>query len=571
MRIARAFGRKRPNRVAKRGGVVAGAVATALIGALIGDSRTIGVNQGERPSPDLAALPAGVYQIKQDNSISQTLPLDHTAGFAGPDRVGFGESYAVQRKTDTGLPYYIIPRGIGGSAAYSAGDVNGWVGNNLTPAIASINAGIAAAQAATPGAVFNEVVISLGTNDSYTPSLFATAMDTIESRLRAEIYKNGVSGATVGSALNIVYLGMRAEHRETNPNIKNVMEGVLREHGSRTNNKYLEVVRNSAYDQSDHLHENNPGVRNLGPSLGALFTDTTPAVLSGVSSYTVYADQKVALRFTADKYVRWAVNDPAFEFADTWWNTTSGPNTDIITSVLRGAGDAAIPAGTYNLVLTARTGAGVVSTKNVTFTSVAAYGTQVEPIVVSFPYSFQTNSTANDYQGRNVFPNMVLKRGVNNVLVSQTGGSVTGTTLVTSTGLVGVRDAASVGADGYFRIYSAQDQICDGLVTPAGAASSGFFCTITNVVGTTATPTSVFLSAPPNTGNNATTSLTVPASGVAVGQGVSTGGYGPQSGQTSLSDPGSTGAVWAGFRTTTGVLSGAAGFSTTLGTAWAKA
>lgn len=526
-----------------------------------GDSRGPGVIA--RGGGDPTSLGTGVYAYKHStDSIVQTVPLEHIAQVGG-NIMSFMEPFATLRQARIGANVYIVPIGVNGAKTDEI---------NVTQVISWANAAVAKIVSVEPTAVVKSFAIVLGTNDFIDPAVWKPAYLNVETRLRNEVYRNGVSGATLGSSMTFVHIGERGEQLMTTPNTKNYYEVYQRERGAWGNNGYIPVPTN-ATNNADGLHESIAGIYAIGADYDALLADTTPAALSFPSAFSVYADQVNARTVGADKYVYPSVNDANFEIDWVWpgkGEVASGPGTEVITPKLQFAGGGTLAVGTYTPTLSVRSGTGTVATQGLTVTSVAAYGSSpasadptgvwipcADPVMTTYPY--------------NTLSNILLKGGyVTEVTVLLTGGAYGFVSAKASNGLVGAPDPSNTNSNGRpvarYYFYSPVDETVNIDVRQTGSGST--VGTVTAYTDTKPLPLSSFA----GDGSVATTSMTCPANGIVSVTGYTTGSLTPPSGQTNFTkNAEANSAAYGGYRTTTGSVGAGSGFMNLFASAWEKA
>lgn len=537
---------------------VSGIPQTARASLTGGDSLGTGVLPAD--GGDWTVLPTGIHDLRQraPTGVSQLLPLDQASPPDGTNYLSPYESALASLQTSDGLDEYICANNLAGSALV-VGAAAWAVGNTMyLNSIARWNPAIATALAAEPGTSVTRFFWLGGTNDTgggCNQADYYTAFNAMLSGFFTNVYANGVSGATLSSLnLQVIIMSILPECRDANANP--FVNLALRQTAAELpNGKFIDVPY--GYCLVDNLHLTNPGCRAFGGWLEDVLSDNVGPVLDFPTAYTMYADQDLAYLIEADKYFYpWLTGADAADFEIVWvTQATAGPGSGQASPYLSTVGGPFSP-GTKTVTINAKSANGVLATPvNFVLTTVAAYGSEVETIVVTNPTNAFANPPSSDGYGRAIFPSVQLSRGLNFIEIMQTSGSATDVTaLVGSTGLVGVRDANSFASSTSLRVgfyvYSGQDQICDFYATPATAPLGDSSFTVTNVVGTAATPSSsYFINA------NQTTSLTCPTNGVIIGGGLGVSGTTPVAGVTTLA----ASFYFTGYRTTTGVF----GFSET--------
>jgi hypothetical protein len=542
------------------------ATAKIIIGA--GDSTAVGVQ--EREGGDTAFAGTSNWRTRAPAGISTSLPYDQAIAPDGTSYLSHWE-YSAKRYTEL-FPtksILVVPHGWNGSSI--AGESPQWgVGNSLhESAIARANAAIAAYLAANPDAVLEfEISVSEGTNDQPVDAdEWETAWLAAIADIRSRVFKNGVSGATIGTDAVAVFRGMLPENMASGGGASGVIEHTMR--------KFQYTMPNARYwkqaegNSADGVHPTNEGQRLDGVGLENTVYDTTPPVFSAPASFSIYSGEKLAREIVTDKpawYYLTGTDAALFEIVPLAPISTGGAiDSQRFSWYLRWASDGVAPAAdTYNVTINAKGSAASAATQALVVTVGAAYGTQVEAIASS--WEIGQGADTSPKASTTTFRDMPLKRGVNVLATLKVAGGVTDwTACVCSNGLVGVRDANS-GEGGQFYIYSAQDETVDIDVTWAGDTPS-VFAFLTNLKGTTALPASSA------TTTSATVNMTCPASGIVIVQGYAVGGLTPPSGQTNYPDPPikNDGAMYAGYRTTTGDVGAGGGFARLFASAWAKA
>ena len=551
------------------------ATAEIWLVAIESDSTGVGIQAREAGDTDWT----GVYQYRSrapTGISSDTTPLDQAIAPDGTSYLSPVEYFGKKRYTDTGLPIYLVPHAYNGSRI--VGSSNTWgVGQTLHEnSIPRANAAIAAAIAATPGAQFKGFLTFGATNDMdytsppQTAAAWGTAFVAAVDDARGRIYKNGVSGATVGTDATVIMQGTLPEHRS---GTSNTFESKMLElMGTQTNYKYF---RQAEGNSADGVHANNAGNRLNGVGLAGTLTEAAPTI-TFPSAYTIYNDQKLRYEIVTSKpcwLTLTGTNAASFEIVPIDDLNTPGNVASSRTRwYLRVASNGVLTTtGDYSFTINAK-GNGGTATQAVTITSTAAYGSQVETIV----HSWNIGQAASDtFLGYWKLPAVPLKRGVNTIRVLGVSGSVgaapTWNNCRSANGLIGTKSAATEYTRGgaAFRIYSAQDQTQDIYFDPSDQSPATVYCIVTSAVGTTATP-----SGEEFTTGTTSSSITCPSNGIVAGGGYATGGLSPTSGQTNYSSPATVAdaaVMWAGYRTTTGAVGVQGGYASLFAEAWTKA
>lgn len=539
----------------------------AIVAIAFGDSTWEGVI-GPREAGDTDWT--GVYEWKLSNTISSdTTDMERFAGSAGS--LCPQEYWGKERHADTGLPVYMVQSAVGGSGLENAA---GWAapsGTNLTNAVSRANAAIAAVIASVGSPVKIEFTGDIGTNDETTASAatWFGKLDDMVDYFRANVYKNGVSGATVGTDGAFGFVVPQPEWACINSIHREIAFESRRMAGTKTN-CYVYAPANGQ-TAGDNLHPTLVGARANGTGLANAFAETVAPTVS-FADFSIYSGQKLKREITADKIAWFTLSgtDAAeFEIYEEAASTSYGGgdlNAAQTKFYLRFASNGNAPAaGTYNINIVAKGNAASPTVEPVVITVVAAYGSATETIVPTWTNAVGFTDVGSVMRSASVN----LKRGVNVFSCFQVaGGAVMTSSAVASNGLVGVADAANSGTNATYYFYSAQDETVTIDVGNSGTSSANWGFNV-NLVGTAATPSSVVAAA--NAADSG--SMTVPTNGIGVVSGFSIGDLTPPSGQTALTDSPTDAAQYAGYRTTTGVLgaTSSGGFAKLFATTWAKA
>lgn len=519
------------------------------------DSTEVGVFAREAGDTN----PANAYNWRSRSpaGISTSLPYDQAIAPDGTSYLAFSEGYVKQNIANTGLPTYVVPHGYNGSSIAAAGAAWG-VGNSLHEAsITRANAAVAAILAANPGAVPRfTILVSGGTNDAGASASATTWETNITAALadfRSRVFKNGVSGETIGTDAPTIFRGMMANFIGANNAYANPIEYKMR--------KFMYSLPNARYwhqpeGQSEgpsNVHPNNAGQRGDGIGAANIRDTTVAPVITFPSSYSLYVGQKFRQEIVTDKdcWLYLTGTDAAqFEIVPiTEGNGDTNVNNSRTHWHLQLVGDAALAsASTYNITINAKGNAPTTTTQAFQLIGVAAYGSQAETVAAQLAFTQRT-----DYSSSYKIANATLKRGINMLWFEKLSGSGTALSSIrTSSGLEGTL-VTSNSSQWLYCLYSAQDQTCDIILTGANGPFTDANVAIVNAVGTVATPGSSALLpyiAPGTTFQ--TSSLTLSGAGVILGAGNSGAGATAISGVTLFTQSG-TGII-TGYRTTTGAF-----------------
>lgn len=518
----------------RRGGRI---LTPAEIWGDLGDSRVPGVLLASRGTLDLTALPAGCKQVKQDGTLSSTLPLDYLT--QTQDFLGCMETFIVDRHTATGANVYHIPCAIAGNKASDVVD-------QLPGIISRVNAAIAMIRATDPGAVFRGFFGTLGTNDDSPTDQFGPRIAQIDADLRAGIFKNGTSGATVGAEMSLIWFGLNPQQVDTNPTVKKPWEMAMRTQGAAGVNGFLPIPRllDGVSMCADLLHNTNAGQRWVGSQFALMVADTVPAVVS-FTDRTLYSDQRMLVPVTADKYVWPTISNPALEL---FWDWPLGQ--DWPAPMVRSAGNTDIPVGVYNGTLSCRSALGVISPKSVTITSVTPYGSQPQASFDPLWIAEQRGTYVTALGGlKSKFVSVALKGGYVNIItcLRPAGVETYGPNAVASNGLIGEANPSNDGgAFNQFYFYTPVDEVVDVYIDTNNSGSP--FLSHMAMHGTTHSPVSAVASA------NASDTVTLSAGQIAIDAGYGIGDRTPPSGCTALTNPLPAEPAFGSYRTTTGLI-----------------
>ena len=530
--------------------------------AIEADSTEVGVLPREAGDTN----PANAYnwRTRAPAGISTSLPYDQAVAPDGTSYLAWSEGYVKQNITNSTLPTYVMPHGWSGTRIVDVtpGDSAWGVGRgNHESSITRANTAVAAILAANPGAVPRfTILVSGGTNDDATTGsgTWETNITAAVSDFRSRVYKNGVSGATIGTDAPVIFRGMSPEFIGAYGGSPLAIEHKMRSFmHTMTNARYWKQPEGQG--AGDNVHPGLAGQRNDGIGAANIRDTTTAPVITFPSSFSIYSGQKLAREITTNilAHLYLTGTDAAqFEIHQTKeGNGDSNVNNSRAHWYLRWTGNGDAPAaGTYSVTINAKGNAPTAATQAVTVTVTAAYGSAVESIVASNASLVFPNPPSTGYfagSGYYVAQSVSLKRGFNHVNIIKSGGSYTDiSSCVASNGLVGVKDANAVDGAWPFYFYSAQDETVD-LYCATDGAPAGWGVIVTSVVGTVATPSASEVLGRASRVQQ-TAPMTRPTDGIIIGGGFCTTGTTEVSGCTQLNTE--DGFWFSGFRTTTGVF-----------------
>ncbi len=539
--------------------------------AINADSTEVGITT--RDSGDIAWPNTYSWRTRAPAGISQTVPFDEAVVPSGNNELAFSEYYVKQRNAIHGLPVYVMPHGWNGTGI--AGGQWGVGGGLHESSITRANAAVAGILAANPGAVPQfTILVSGGSNDgALSGSAWEDAMIAATADFRARVYRNGLSGAVIGNAAPVIYRGFTPEHIGALNASKNPMEYSIR--------RFQQLVPNSRYRKQpegqgagDNLHPGNAGQRADGIAAANIRDETTAPVLTFPATQSVYVGQKFRREIVCDKTAYFFISGPDADQFEIVTTTEGNGDNNINNSRshwhLQLAGNASLASEvSYSVTVNAIANGLLAAPKQLLFTGLPAYGSQVEPVVAQHVYSTIVNSGYSGY-----VTDVPLKRGLNVVFVEKSTGSVTlVSTLTTSAGLVGAPGPSLDGQLWSFYLYSAEDQTVDVTVAGTGNINGEMRYFVVNLTGTAATAGSSSLIGWTNHASPQTTeALTLAGEGIIVGAGNSSSASPtPGTGVTTLNV---NGTLFTGYRTTSGAFSynnGGGGGSTVGALAFDKA